>query len=149
MNEYPDRQYYDFYDNGNVNYSNNFIACSGSYNDDREQQAHLLTPANIQNEINHGRTGHYYRTRLAGFGEMITIRLLSLNPSTGRVGMNVYVPRQRQWVYYQEHHKDMYGLIYLGPELSQMGAGGSDGHGRGTPPRPCPSAQFPWRSVYR
>ncbi|GGL51730.1 hypothetical protein [Sporolactobacillus putidus] len=90
-------------------------------NDDtcRKQEADL--PVSIQKEINLGRTGHYYRIRLASFAETMTIRLLSFNPSTGMVGMNIYNPWQRLWVYRRARNKDIHELAYLGPAEPQTG----------------------------
>lgn len=87
------------------------------YLDPRQQ--YLLPPETIQKELNLGRAGHYYQTRLASYNRIMTIQLLSFDPASGMVSMNVYLPRRRQWIFHQEHNTDMFGLSYLGttPQL--------------------------------
>ncbi|WP_332238730.1 hypothetical protein [Sporolactobacillus sp. KGMB 08714] len=128
--------------------------CRGRFrnrNDFCRRPADLRPSAAVQNEINLGRTGHYYRVGLAGSAEMLTIRLLSLNPATDRVGMNVYDPRSKQWTYYREHCSRILGMIDLGPEEPGTGREeGSPGMSAAATPqwfRPC--AQFPALPWYR
>ncbi|MTT31508.1 hypothetical protein GMB86_05705 [Terrilactibacillus sp. BCM23-1] len=125
--------YQDQFSNGQENYYD--------YDDqDVRVSPSLIPQATIQQEINLGRTGHYYRTRLASFGQMMTIQLLGFNPATGMVNMNVYIPAQRQWVFHQEHNTDLFGLTYLGPTPPSLpGQGGPGGS-----PRPPWCAYFPW-----
>ncbi|RYL92632.1 hypothetical protein ABNN70_02030 [Sporolactobacillus sp. Y61] len=116
----------------------------------REQpQVFLVPPEAIQNEIRRGRRGHFYRTRLESYGRMMTIQLLSVNPSTGMVQMNVFLPGQRRWVSHQEHYTDMSGLTYLGPTPPP----GVPWPGRPPrppgPPRPWWCPQFPWHPACR
>lgn len=117
------------------------------YDDEREQpQPFLVPPSAIQQELNRGRRGHFYQTRLASYGRMMTIQLLGINPNTGMVSMNVYLPQQRRWVQHQEHYTDMSGLTYLGP-TPPPGVPWPGPPSR--PPRPWWCPQFPWHPACR
>lgn len=148
-NEFEDGYFYDPYGYYNGNQFN-----ENAYDPYREQMPTLLPTATIENEIKLGRTGHYYRTRLASFGELVTIQLLGINPTTGMVSMNVYMPQTGQWMFHQEHKSDMFGLTYLGPTPPPLGGqggtqgggpGGTQGGGQGTgTPRPPWCQQYSW-----
>jgi hypothetical protein len=117
------------------------------YDDGREQPQTFLVPPNaIQQEINRGRRGHFYQTRLASYNRMMLIQLLGVNQNTGMVSMNVYLPQQRRWVQHQEHFTDMSGLTYLGPNPPR---GVPFPQQPPRPPRPWWCPQFPWHPACR
>ncbi|MFT8389719.1 MAG: hypothetical protein ABF586_01620 [Sporolactobacillus sp.] len=118
---------------------------SGSYYlpDDREVQPFMVPPAAIDEEFRRGRAGHFYRTRLTSFNQMMTIQLLSYSPQTGMVTMNVWVPWERRWIRHQEHFTGLNGLTYLGPRPPQ-GVPSPPPPGPPRPPRPWWCGQFPW-----
>lgn len=122
---------------------------SDYYYDGREQPQPFLVPTNaIQQELNRGRRGHFYQTRLASYNQMMLIQLLGVNQNTGMVSMNVYLPQQRRWVQHQEHFTDMSGLTYLGPNPPR-GVPFPQQPQPPRPPRPWWCSQFPWHPACR
>ncbi|MCO7127102.1 hypothetical protein NIE88_15130 [Sporolactobacillus shoreicorticis] len=116
--------------------------------DEREQPQTFLVPPNaIQQELNRGRRGHFYQTRLASYNRMMLIQLLGINHNTGMVSMNVYLPQQRRWVQHQEHYTDMSGLTYLGSNPPRGVPYPQPQPPR--PPRPWWCSQFPWHPACR
>ncbi|BBN97804.1 hypothetical protein [Sporolactobacillus terrae] len=119
------------------------------YVDEREQPQPFFIPPNaIQQELNRGRRGHFYRTRLASYNQMMLIQLLGINQNTGMVSMNVYLPWQRRWVQHQEHFSDMSGLTYVGP-TPPPGVPFPRPTQPPRPPRPWWCPQFPWHPACR
>ncbi|MBU7316121.1 hypothetical protein [Paenibacillus oleatilyticus] len=74
---------------------------------------HMLPVATIQQQISLGRTGHFFRSFVTGFGQ-IKFQLLGLNPVTGMVQINIVNPFGG-YQFAEVHNNDFVGLIYLGP----------------------------------
>ncbi|MCM3784741.1 hypothetical protein M3231_17385 [Neobacillus mesonae] len=80
-----------------------------------------LLPSNFfQDEINRGRTGHYYRSVIPGYGQ-VTWQLLGYAPpvppnTSGIVSLNLVLPNGSVQ-FMQVSNVDIIGAQYLGPTL--------------------------------
>jgi hypothetical protein len=104
---------------------------------------YFLPQATIQDQINQGRTGHYFSSQIPGYGQgQVTWQLIGLTP-TGMVQMNI------NGQFTQVHKDDIVGLTYLGPtapQPPQMGGGqmGGGQMGGGQPGQPPMGGRWYW-----
>ncbi|MCL1632228.1 hypothetical protein M3N64_09780 [Sporolactobacillus sp. CPB3-1] len=104
-----------------------------SEHNDMSQFQMPVTAADIQNELNFGRAGQFYLTKLGNNG-IILFQLLSYDPSTGNVSMNEFISQTGQWMAAQIPLSNLFGLVFLGSIFPQSPAtaqassqvGGSD-----------------------